>query len=430
MLQQTPPTTPQRGVTAKQFPSAAETSPRQHFDGVVLSHKHLPLTPPSEFVAPTPKRPSTVEFDNARHLQFACDSKTVPSEPGSPRDKGKARAIDKVEHEPLLMPNTKRFVLYPIEWHEIWAFYKKAQASFWTAEELDLSSDLMDWNERLTDNERYFISRILAFFSASDGIVNENLIERFSSEVQCAEARTFYAFQSMIECVHAEVYSLLIDTYVRDPEERHHLFYAIDTIPCIQQKANWAMRWIQDDESTFGVRLVAFACVEGIFFSGSFAAIFWLAKRGLMAGLSLANQFISRDEGLHTDFACLLFSYLRNRPSPDMVARIVEEAVEIETAFLRDALPVALIGINSDSMTQYIRFVADRLLVALGNPKLFGDSNPFDFMENISLYSKSNYFESRVSQYSLAHFAGSSEYQDGATRSTLGQHVFRTDADF
>ncbi|KAI3620866.1 ribonucleotide reductase small subunit [Moniliophthora roreri] len=304
--------------------------------------------------------------------------------------------------EPLLKESKRRFVLFPIQYPEIWQMYKKAEASFWTAEEMDLSKDLHDWNNRMNDNERHFISHVLAFFAASDGIVNENLVERFSNEVQAAEARCFYGFQIMMENIHSETYSLLIDTYIKDPRQREHLFDAVETIPCVKRKADWALRWISDKRSTFGERLVAFAAVEGIFFSGSFAAIFWMKKRGLMPGLTFSNELISRDEGMHTDFACLLFSHLKRRPHPDTVKRIITEAVKIEQEFLTDALPVSLIGMNAKLMCQYIEFVADRLLVALGNDKIYNSTNPFDFMDMISLQGKTNFFEKRVSDYSKA----------------------------
>ena len=296
--------------------------------------------------------------------------------------------------------------------------YKKAEASFWTAEEMDLSKDMHDWNNRLNDNERHFISHVLAFFAASDGIVNENLVERFSNEVQAAEARCFYGFQIMMENIHSETYSLLIDTYIKDPAQREYLFDAVETVPCVKKKADWALKWISDRRSAFGERLVAFAAVEGIFFSGSFASIFWLKKRGLMPGLAFSNELISRDEGMHTDFACLLFSHLKRRPHPDRVNKIITQAVAIEQEFLTgkstfpsqitsltvppDALPVALIGMNAELMCQYIEFVADRLLVALGCPKHYNSANPFDFMDMISLQGKTNFFEKRVSDYSKA----------------------------
>lgn len=306
--------------------------------------------------------------------------------------------------------------------------YKKTQASFWTSEEIDLSHDLVDWNDRLNSNERHFISRVLAFFATSDGIVNENLVERFSNEVQVAEARCFYGFQIMMENIHAETYSLLIDTYIKDLQEREFLFDAIDTIPCIKKKADWALRWISDKESTFGERLVAFAAVEGVFFSGSFASIFWLKKRGLMPGLTHSNELISRDEGMHTDFACLLFKNLKRRPHPDTVLQIITEAVEIEREFLTgefvadsafqpahrgrsDAIPVDLIGMSAKLMHQYIEFVADHLLTSLGNEKHYKALNPFDFMDMISMQSKANFFEKRVSEYSRANFSRSTSQE-------------------
>ncbi|KAI0145701.1 small subunit of ribonucleotide reductase [Hypoxylon sp. NC0597] len=304
--------------------------------------------------------------------------------------------------EPILQENPQRFVLFPIKYHEIWQMYKKHEASFWTAEEIDLSKDLHDWSNRLNDDEKFFISHILAFFAASDGIVNENLVERFSGEVQIPEARCFYGFQIMMENIHSETYSLLIDTYIKEPAQKTHLFNAIETIPCIRKKADWALHWIADKKSTFAQRLIAFAAVEGIFFSGAFASIFWLKKRGLMAGLTFSNELISRDEGLHTDFACLLFSHLNNRPGKDVIEKIITDAVTIEQEFLTEALPCALLGMNANLMKQYIEFVADRLLVALGNEKVYRSTNPFDFMENISLGGKTNFFEKRVGDYQKA----------------------------
>ncbi|XP_042642124.1 ribonucleoside-diphosphate reductase subunit M2 B [Tyto alba] len=320
--------------------------------------------------------------------------------------------------EPLLRKNPRRFVIFPIQYPDIWKMYKQAQASFWTAEEVDLSKDLPHWN-KLKADEKYFISHVLAFFAASDGIVNENLVARFSQEVQIPEARCFYGFQILIENVHSEMYSLLIDTYIRDPEKRDFLFNAIETMPCVKKKADWALKWIEDRESTFGERVVAFAAVEGIFFSGSFAAIFWLKKRGLMPGLTFSNELISRDEGLHCDFACLMFQYLVNRPSEERVCEIIVNAVEIEQEFLTEALPVGLIGMNCTLMKQYIEFVADRLLMELGFSKVFRAENPFDFMENISLEGKTNFFEKRVSEYQ--RFAVMAETMD---------NVFTLDADF
>ncbi|KAL1741719.1 ribonucleotide reductase small subunit [Schizophyllum fasciatum] len=323
--------------------------------------------------------------------------------------------------EPLLKESIRRFVLFPIQYPEIWQMYKKAEASFWTAEEMDLSKDLHDWQNRMNDNERHFISHVLAFFAASDGIVNENLLERFSGEVQVPEARCFYGFQIMMENIHSETYSLLIDTYIREAAEREHLFNAVETIPCVARKAQWALRWINDDRSSFGIRLVAFAAVEGIFFSGSFASIFWLKKRGLMPGLTFSNELITRDEGMHTDFACLLFAHLRRRPHPDVVRRIIMEAVTIEQEFLTDALPVSLIGMNSKLMCQYIEFVADRLLVALGNEKVYNVTNPFDFMDMISLQGKTNFFEKRVSDYKMAAVNNTGEVKSSAKTFVLDE---------
>lgn len=327
--------------------------------------------------------------------------------------------------EPLLKESKRRFVLFPIQYHEIWQMYKKAEASFWTAEEMNLSKDMHDWTNRLNDHERHFISHVLAFFAASDGIVNENLVERFSNEVQIAEARCFYGFQIMMENIHSETYSLLIDTYIKDPAEREYLFDAIDTIPCIKRKAEWALKWISDTSSTFAERLVAFAAVEGIFFSGAFASIFWMKKRGLMPGLTFSNELISRDEGMHTDFACLLFSHLKRRPHPDVVEAIIKEAVVIEQEFLTDALPVKLIGMNAELMRQYIEFVADRLLLALGNEKVYNSTNPFDFMDMISLQGKTNFFEKRVSDYSKAGINHSGNSDAAVTSS-----AFVLDEDF
>ncbi|MBN3315302.1 RIR2B reductase, partial [Atractosteus spatula] len=276
--------------------------------------------------------------------------------------------------------------------------YKQAQASFWTVEEVDLSKDLTHW-DRLKPEERHFISHVLAFFAASDGIVNENLVQRFSQEVQVPEARCFYGFQILIENVHSEMYGMLINTYIRDLKEREYLFNAIQTMPSIKRKADWALQWISDTKATFGERIVAFAAVEGIFFSGSFAAIYWLKKRGLMPGLTYSNELISRDEGLHCNFACLMYSYLVRKPSEERVRDIITTAVSIEQEFLTEALPVKLIGMNCTLMKQYIEFVADRLLTDLGLSKVYEAENPFDFMESISLEGKTNFFEKRVAEY-------------------------------
>ena len=302
--------------------------------------------------------------------------------------------------EPILQENKDRFVLFPIKHNSMWEMYKKAEASFWTAEEIDLQQDLSDWNNKLSADEQHFIKHVLAFFAASDGIVNENLAVNFMQEVQFPEARCFYGYQIMIENIHSETYSLLIDTYIKDPAEKDKLFHAIDTVPCVGRKAEWAMRWISN--GSFAERLIAFAAVEGIFFSGSFCSIFWLKKRGLMPGLSFSNELISRDEGLHCDFACLLYTELKNPLPKEQVRDIIMNAVEIEKEFVTDALPVRLIGMNAEMMRQYIEFVADRLLVSLGCEKVYQVSNPFDFMELISLQGKTNFFEKRVAEYQKA----------------------------
>lgn len=322
-------------------------------------------------------------------------------------------------NEPLLAENKDRFVLFPIKHKDIWEMYKKAEASFWTAEEIDLASDITDWNNKLNDNERHFIKHVLAFFAASDGIVNENLAVNFLNEVQSPEARCFYGFQVMMENIHSETYSLLIDTYIKDPAEKDKLFHAIDTVPCVGKKAEWALRWINN--GNFAERLIAFAAVEGIFFSGSFCSIFWLKKRGLMPGLSFSNELISRDEGLHCDFACLLYTqYIKNKMPMEQITKIITDAVAIEKEFVSDAIPVKLIGMNSDLMCQYIEFVADRLLVALGCQKFYNAANPFDFMEMISLQGKTNFFEKRVAEYQKAGVMGKKE----------DNNVFKLDEDF
>lgn len=319
--------------------------------------------------------------------------------------------------EPILQDNKDRFVLFPISHNDIWGMYKKAEASFWTAEEIDLSPDLTDWESKLNNDEKHFIKHVLAFFAASDGIVNENLAINFLNEVQYPEARCFYGFQIMMENIHSETYSLLIDTYIKDNAEKDKLFHAVDTIPCVQKKAQWALRWINSE--SFAERLVAFAAIEGIFFSGSFCSIFWLKKRGLMPGLSFSNELISRDEGLHCDFACMLYQkHLVNKLPKETVQKIIMDAVEIEKDFVSDALPVKLIGMNSDLMCQYIEFVADRLLVELGNQRVYNVSNPFDFMELISLQGKTNFFEKRVGEYQKAGVMNSSE------------NVFKLDEEF
>jgi len=309
--------------------------------------------------------------------------------------------MSKTGIEPLLQEDDNRFVMFPLADADIWSMYKKQVDCFWRAEEVDLSKDLPHW-EALTDNERYFISMILAFFAASDGIVLENLGMRFMSEVQLPEARAFYGFQIAMENIHSEMYSLLIETYIRDKDEKHKLFHALENFPCIRKKADWAIKWINDKRSSFATRLIAFACVEGIFFSGAFCSIYWLKKRGLMPGLTFSNELISRDEALHTEFAILLYGKLVKKLSKSRVCEIIKEAVEIEKEFINDALPCRLIGMNSKLMSTYIEFVADRLCVQLGYEKIYNSANPFDFMELISIEGKTNFFEKRVGEYALA----------------------------
>jgi ribonucleoside-diphosphate reductase beta chain len=301
--------------------------------------------------------------------------------------------------EPILKENPDRFVIFPIQHQELWEEYKKQQACIWTAEEIDLSADLDDWRNVLSEDEKYFVKNVLAFFAASDGIVNENLAENFVSEVQYTEAKFFYGFQIMMENIHSETYSLLIDTYIKDKEEQNYLFNAIDTIPAVQKKAQWALKWIGSE--SFIERLIAFAAVEGIFFSGSFCSIFWLKKRGLMPGLSFSNELISRDEGLHCDFAVHLYNnHIENKLTKDRSMEIIGSALEIEKEFITESLPVDLIGMNKDLMKQYLEYVADRLLVDLGVGKVYNSENPFDFMQNIAMENKTNFFEKRVSDYS------------------------------
>ncbi|KFD51494.1 hypothetical protein M514_07707 [Trichuris suis] len=357
----------------------------------------------------------SVEASPKKRSSEQCIKDSVMQSPESKETDATNGDVD----EPLLRPNPKRFVLLPLQYPDIWSYYKKAEASFWTVEEVDLSRDMTDW-EKLNPNEKHFISYVLAFFAASDGIVFENLVERFSQEIQVTEARCFYGFQIAIENIHSEMYSLLIDTYIQDEAERYRLFNAIETIPCVKKKADWALRWIADKKSPFSDRLVAFAAVEGIFFSGSFASIFWLKKRGLMPGLTFSNELISRDEGLHCDFACLLFSHLKHKTSKERIEQIIREAVVIEQEFLTEALPVNLIGMNCELMCRYIEYVADRLLVELDCNKIYNSENPFDFMEMISLEGKTNFFERKVGEYQKCGVMG------GYNQS----HVFTLDEDF
>ncbi len=303
--------------------------------------------------------------------------------------------------EPILQENKDRFVIFPIQHHDLWEWYKKSEASMWTAEEIDLHQDITDWTEKLTDDERYFIKHVLAFFAASDGIVNENLAENFVNEVQYSEAKFFYGFQIMMENIHSETYSLLIDTYVKDEKEKDTLFHAIETFPAIKKKAEWALKWIESP--SFAERLIAFAAVEGIFFSGSFCSIFWLKKRGLMPGLTFSNELISRDEGMHCDFAVHLHeNHLVNKVPKERIKEIIVDALNIEREFITESLPVSLIGMNAKLMSQYLEFVTDGLLADLGCDKVYNTANPFDFMDMISLQGKTNFFEKRVSEYQKA----------------------------
>ena len=306
-----------------------------------------------------------------------------------------------VAEEPILQENKDRFVIFPIKHHDLWEWYKKCEACFWTAEEIDLHQDLADWNGKLNDDEKYFIKHILAFFAASDGIVNENLAENFVNEVQYSEAKFFYGFQIMMENIHSETYSLLIDTYVKDEKEKNTLFQAIENFPAIKKKADWALKWIESP--SFAERLIAFAAVEGIFFSGAFCSIFWLKKRGLMPGLTFSNELISRDEGMHCDYAVHLHNkHLVNKVSKERITEIIVDALNIEREFITESLPVSLIGMNAKLMTQYLEFVTDRLLVELECEKVYNSTNPFDFMDMISLQGKTNFFEKRVSEYQKA----------------------------
>jgi ribonucleoside-diphosphate reductase beta chain len=315
--------------------------------------------------------------------------------------------------EHILQENKDRFVMFPLKYHDIWEMYKTAEHSFWTAEEIDLGQDISDWENKLNDDEQHFVKHVLAFFAASDGIVNENLAINFVNEVQYTEAKFFYGFQIMMENIHSETYSLLIDTLVKDKEEQHQLFNAIDTIPAIKKKADWALKWINSE--SFVDRLLAFAAVEGIFFSGSFCSIFWLKKRGLLPGLTFSNELISRDEGMHCDFACHLYNnHIQNKISPERIKEIICGALEIEKEFILEALPVRLIGMNSELMSQYLEFVTDRLLVALGVSKVYNSENPFDFMQNIALQGKTNFFEKRVAEYQKAGVNNVSEDLDSA----------------
>mmetsp|Transcript_29174 Transcript_29174/g.61408 ORF Transcript_29174/g.61408 Transcript_29174/m.61408 type:complete len:428 (-) Transcript_29174:227-1510(-) len=387
------------------------------------SNESFPITPDVEFSSDssTFSSSSSVSSEDDHH-----NGENGRSDHGSGNGKRKVTVSEhklaeldgRHAEEPLLRENPGRFVLFPIQDNDIWQMYKKAEASFWTAEEIDLASDLQDWSN-LTNNERHFISHVLAFFAASDGIVNENLTGNFATEVTSPEARCFYGFQIAVENIHSETYSLLIDTYIKDQKQKMHLLNAIETVPCVNKKAHWALRWCDAKHASFAERMIAFAAVEGIFFSGSFCAIFWLKKRGLMPGLCFSNELISRDEGLHCDFACLLYTKIVNKLPESRITEIITNAVEIEKEFVVDALPVELIGMNSKLMCQYIEFCADRLLHALGCAKYYKALNPFEWMEMISLQGKTNFFEKRVGEYAKSGVGVEKDAQ-----------VFDLDADF
>jgi len=369
------------------------------------------LTESSQIATKLPKLQSFDEPTKPNEETNVNDiAMSVINKPSSPFDP---------QLEPLLRENPRRFVIFPIQYEDVWQMYKKAEASFWTVEEVDLSKDTVDWDNKLNENERKFISHVLAFFAASDGIVNENLVERFSQEVQITEARCFYGFQIAMENVHSEMYSILIDTLIKDKAQREYLFNAIETLPCVKKKADWALQWIGSKTANFGERIIAFAAVEGIFFSGSFASIFWLKKRGLMPGLTFSNELISRDEGLHCDFACLMFKHLQQKPTDERIIEIIREAVKIEQEFLSIALPVSMLGMNCGLMCEYIEFVADRLLSELNVEKIYHTKNPFSFMELISLEGKTNFFEKKVG-----------EYQKQGVMANTSDSVFTLDADF
>jgi ribonucleoside-diphosphate reductase beta chain len=339
--------------------------------------------------------------------------------PSTPKLDEPEQEQDANENEPLFRDN-KKFVLFPIEHGDIWAMYKKAESSFWTAEEIDLTQDVIDWRDRLNDDERHYIKMVLGFFASTDIIVQCNLLERFLVDVKMNEARFFYNFQGTIEAIHSEVYSLLIDTLIRDPVERQQLFHAIETIPSIKKLTDWTLKWMRDPSATYAQLLVVFACIEGILFSGPFCSIFWLKQRDIMPGLSQSNKLISRDEAIHTEFACLLYNrYITNKPDFKLVLEIIDQAVQFEIEFVKESLPVRLIGMNAELMTEYIKFVADRLIEQLGYRAHYGAKNPFDFMEKISLKNKGNFFEVRETEYSLSNFEGRDTKTGGEKKITL-----------
>jgi ribonucleotide reductase beta subunit family protein with ferritin-like domain len=392
--------------------SAQNTAPKSRMEESISTAQPTQMTV-TKSRARTPHASPTLKPRRKSSAGSALEAAVVPAVPpmmleaAAPEVRAETTQATGASHvsiklpEPLLEENDDRFVIFPIKHADVWAMYKKHMAVHWVPEEVDLSKDMKDW-EKLTDNERHFIKHILGFFAGSDGIVMENLATRFSREVQWPEARFFYACQNLLEAVHSETYSLLIDTYITDPEEKQKILGAINTIPAVEKKAKWALEWIDSKDADFATRLLAFACVEGIFFSGAFCAIFWLKQRGVMPGLTLSNEFIARDEGLHTEFACLLYSKIANRLEKKVAHKIIREAVKIEKHFITKALPCELIGMNAELMKQYIEFVADRLALQLGYPKVYGAANPFDFMERISLENKDNFFEKRVSTYAKA----------------------------
>ena len=392
-----PPTPSNKKSRSRKTPGA---SPDMIVSSAPAESSTMPPMPPLELPsAPLASEPAAAAAASAGAEEAESKEKDLP--------------------EPLLMVSPDRHVIFPIQHRDIWEKYKQHSAVIWFAEEVDLSKDMAHWQDKLNENERHFIKNILGFFAGSDGIVMENLAERFMREVQCPEAKFFYTCQNMMEAVHSETYSLLLDTYINDPKEKTHLLKATQTIPCVKKKADWAMTWIDNKEANFATRLLAFAAVEGIFFSGAFCAIFWLKQRGIMPGLTLSNEFIARDEGLHTEFACLLYSKLVNRLSKQKAHKIIREAVKIEKQFITKSLPCELIGMNAKLMAQYIEFVADRLLLQLGYPKAYSATNPFSFMETISLENKDNFFEKRVSTYAKGSV--------GKDRETMS---FKMDADF
>ena len=397
----TPATTPQMGGKRGKTPTNKTTE----LPPLTLNQQDLPLAPIEK-----EQKEKKEKKEDDHHVSITLPEPAFSGENAS-------RGVTFVTPEPLLEPSEDRFVIFPIRHPDVWAMYKKHMAVHWVPEEVDLSKDMADW-EKLTDNERYFIKNVLGFFAGSDGIVMENLATRFMSEIQWPEAKFFYACQNLLESVHSETYSLLIDTYITDKDEKTNILKAIQTIPCVQKKAEWALQWM-GSQSSFASRLLAFAAVEGIFFSGSFCAIFWLKQRGVMPGLTTSNEFIARDEGLHTDFACLLYSKLNNKLSKKDATRIIRDAVKIEKQFITKSLPCDLIGMNAELMKQYIEFVADRLLLQLGYPKAYSATNPFAFMDRIGLEGKDNFFEKRVTTYAKATVGKDKE-----------KMVFSMDSDF